>query len=235
MDFTLDKVLMTPHVEIVPGDSGLLDTCLVWYKIHNYGGSPQKVGIRVLLDTYIGANDGVPFTIPGERGFLTKSKEILQKQIPDYIEVVENPDNPNDQGTVVRMGLKGIKLPGVDYLEDIQSMRICRWPVDIGKDVRWSWEMEDMDKDPQNKDSCVVLYWAWQEMNPNEVRQMAFTYGLSKLDISGAGGDDTPPAPTETAMAMSVPGQVLVNSEFVVTAYLWRTKAGQKVSIVLDK
>jgi hypothetical protein len=64
---------------------------------------------------------------------------------------------------------------------------------------------------------------------------MAFTYGLSKLDISGAGGDDTPPAPTETAMAMSVPGQVLVNSEFVVTAYLWRTKAGQKVSIVLDK
>ena len=234
MTFRIEKVVVAQHVEIVPGESGLLDTCLIWYKVKNLSGSPQRVGIRVLLDTYIGANDGVPFTIPGERGFLTTMKEFPQKIIPDYIEVVENPNDINSLGTIVRMQLKGIKLPGVDNLEEIQAMRICRWPVDIGVSVRWEWEMEPMDKVPDAKDSCVALYWAYREMNPGEERQMAFTYGLSKLEISGS--DDKPEAPpdkNETAMAMSEPGSVLMNSEFIVTAYLWRTKPGQNASIVL--
>ncbi len=227
MDFGLEKVNVAQHVEIVPGESGLLDTCLIFYTIKNFGDTPQKVGIRVLLDTYIGANDGVPFTIPGRRGFLTTMEEFPQKVIPDYIEAIENPNDPNDLGTTVRMQLKGLRLPGVPDLEDIEKMRICRWPEN--KDVNWDWEMEPMDKIPETKDSAVALYWAWRMMNPGETRQMAFTYGLSKLEISGGG--DEPPAPTETAMAMSVPNLVSTNSEFVVTAYLWRTKAGQKATL----
>ena len=232
MDFTLEKVIVTQHVEIVPGESRLLDTCLVFYTIRNYGAIPQKVGIRVLLDTYIGANDGVPFTIPGQRGFLTTMKEFPQKEIPDYIEAVEKPEDVNDLGTVVRMGLKGIRLPGVDSIEDIESMRICRWPQN--KDTKWVWEMEPMDFVPTIKDSCVALYWAYRDMDPAETRQMAFTYGLSKLDI-GLTPEEKPPAPGETAMAMSVPTQISTNSEFVVTAYLWRTKAGQKATLNLPE
>ena len=187
MDFTLEKIMVTQHVEIVPGSSGLLDTCLIFYTIRNYGDIPQKVGIRVMMDTFIGANDGVPFTIPdGRRGFLTTMEEFPQKKIPDYIEAIENPNDPNDLGTVVRMQLKGLKLPGVDALEDIETMRICRWPQN--KDARWKWEMEPMDFVPETKDSCVVLYWADRDMNPRtDVRQLAFTYGLSGLDIGGDG------------------------------------------------
>ena len=232
MDFTKENILVTQHVEIVPGDTRLLDTCLVYYTIHNYGDLPQKVGIRFLLDTFIGANDGVPFLIPGRRGFLTTMEEFPQKNIPDYIEAVENPNDVNDLGTVVRMGLKGIRLPGVETIEDIEIMRICRWPQN--KDTRWAWEMEPIDFAPENKDSCVALYWAWREMNPGETRQMAFTYGLSKLEI-GPGVKDAPPAPSETAMALSVPSQISTNSEFVVTAYLWRTKPGQKATLNLPE
>jgi hypothetical protein len=231
MEFRLEKVLVKQHVEIVPGDSGLLDTCLVYYMIKNYGDTPQTVGLRVMMDTYIGANDGVPFNIPGRRGFLTTMDEFDSKQMPAYIEAVENPDDPNNQGTVVRMGLKGIRLPGVDYIEDIQLMRICRWPKAIGNEAGWKWEMEPMDRDPENRDSCVALYWAERLVNPGEVRNMAFTYGLSKLEISGSGAEEAPPAKDETAMAMSVPSQVLTDSDFIVTAYLWRTKPGQKVKL----
>ena len=56
----------------------------------------HKVGIRVMLDTFIGANDGVPFTIPGKKGFVDTKAEFSQKEIPDYIEVIENPDDPEE-------------------------------------------------------------------------------------------------------------------------------------------
>jgi hypothetical protein len=223
MDFTLERVLVRQDVEIVPGDSGLLDTCLVWYTITNHGDTPQVVGIRVMMDTYIGANDGVPFLIPGRRGFLTTMEEFPQKSIPDYVEAVENPDTPGEPGTVARMRLKGIRLPGVPEIEDIETVRVCRWPQ---KDVKWSWTMEPMDKDPENRDSCVALYWKQAWMNPGEVRHMAFTYGLSRSEVGGKvdGGAST--------IALSVPGSVRVDGEFVVTAYLWNTRPGQKVSLI---
>ena len=37
---------------------------MVRYQIENKDTQNHKVGLRFLLDTYIGANDGVPFTIP---------------------------------------------------------------------------------------------------------------------------------------------------------------------------
>jgi hypothetical protein len=224
MDFTLERILVRQDVEIVPGPSGLLDTCLVWYTITNYGKTPQKVGIRVMMDTYIGANDGVPFLIPGRRGLLTTMEEFPQKSIPDYIEAVENPDSPGEPGTIARMQLKGIKLPGVPEIEDIETVRVCRWPQN--KEVKWTWEMEPMDRDPENKDSCVALYWKDDVMNPLEVRHVAFTYGLSKYEVGGKveSGD--------AAIALSVPASVPLNGEFFVTAYLWNTRPGQKVSLI---
>ena len=70
------KVSVTQHVEIVPGQSGRLDTCLIWYHVKNYGESPIRVGVRFMLDTFIGANDGVPFTAPGVKGFIKDMREF---------------------------------------------------------------------------------------------------------------------------------------------------------------
>ena len=75
---------------------------------------PHKVGLRVMLDTFIGANDGVPFTIPGKPGFVDTKADFGEKQIPDYIEAVENPDDPKNPGTVARLGLTDLQLPSVD-------------------------------------------------------------------------------------------------------------------------
>ena len=50
----------------MPGEqSRRLDTCLVRYVIENTDVRSHRVGLRFMLDTFIGANDGVPFTIPG--------------------------------------------------------------------------------------------------------------------------------------------------------------------------
>jgi len=60
----------------------------------------QPIGIRVMMDSFIGKNDGVPFTIPGEKGFVDGMRVISGSAIPDYAEVVENPDDPSNPGTI---------------------------------------------------------------------------------------------------------------------------------------
>lgn len=223
MEFSRERVRVTQHVQIVPGQTGLLDTCLVHYTINNLDTGKHKVGIRVLLDTYIGANDGVPFTIPGRKGFLDTKADYDKKQIPDYIEVIEKPDDPKDPGTVARLGLRNLRLPRTQ-LEDMELLRICRWP---GNRARWDWDADPMNADKENKDSCVVMYWPYLSMNPKDRRDVAFTYGFGTLEIgpAGGGGEAGP------ALALSVPASVPPQTDFVVTAYVWRAKKGDTVKL----
>ncbi|MGH7170365.1 MAG: hypothetical protein ACRELG_08830, partial [Gemmataceae bacterium] len=220
MVFTSENVTVAQHVEVVPGQSGYLDTVLVYYTLKNKDQGKHKVGIRVMLDTFIGANDGVPFTIPGNKGFVNTKAEYSQKKIPDYIEVIENPSDPKNPGTVARMGLR-LKLPRMD-LDDMDKLRICRFP---GQTAGWDWPAESMQagRDEKQGDSCVAMYWPYITMNPKETRHVAFTYGLSALDISEGGGGST--------LALSVPASVQPDSDFVVTAYVWNAKKGDKVKL----
>jgi hypothetical protein len=216
MDFTESKVRVTQHVEIVPGEqSRTLDTCLVWYTVQNLSTVSHKVGLRVMLDTFIGANDGVPFTIPGQPGLLTTKRDFGEKQIPDYVEALERPDL-KDPGTVARLGLKGLKLPGID-LEPIHSMTICRWP---GSTVLW--ELSEKEKQPIDDDSCVFLYWAERPMAPREVRHMAFTYGLGTISVSGA-----------NTLGLTAGGSFRPGGVFTVTAYVKNPTERQKVKLAL--
>jgi hypothetical protein len=219
MDFTGEKVRVKQHVEIVPGQSGVLDTCLVWYQVSNYGDASHTVGLRFMLDTYIGANDGVPFTAPGVTGFIDEKKEFKGDEIPPYLEAVENPDNPDDPGTVARIGLKDLRLPGV-ALEDLDDVKVCRYPG--SSEQLWDVQMKSIKIDPP--DSAVFLYWAEKDMQPKDIRNMAFTYGLSQLDVGGGGN---------AALALSTPGSVSPNTDFVVTAYVYNAAKGDEVQLIL--
>jgi hypothetical protein len=57
-------------------------------------------------------------------------------------------------------------------------------------------------------------------LDPGQTRNVAFTYGLGSLEIGGA-------------LALSVPSSVQPNSEFVVTAYVWDAKKGDKVKLIV--
>jgi hypothetical protein len=222
MKFNKEKVEVTQHVEIVPGQSGLLDTVLVFYTIRNNDEGTHKIAVRLMLDTFIGANDGVPFTIPGKEGFVDTREEFKGKRIPDYIEVIENPNDPKNPGTVARMGLRQIRLPD-RTLEEPEKLLICRFP---GQTAGWDWPVESM-KAPtaQDKpDSCVALYWSYDKLNAGESRNVGFTYGLSSLEIGGAGG---------ASLALSVPSSVPPDSDFVATAYVWNAKKGDKVKLTV--
>ena len=223
----IDKgIKVTQHVEIVRGEqSQKLDTCLVWYKVENYGTAEHKVGVRVMLDTYIGANDGVPFVIPGQKELLTDMRDFSQKEIPDYIEALEHPDL-SAPGTVAHLGLKGITLPKGEP-QPIVRMLICRW---AGSEARW----EPADKRSiegeggEVGDSCVFLYWPDEPMAPNQTRYMAFTYGLGKMATT------TPTEGTgKTQLALTTGGSFRPGGEFTVTSYVKGGAEGQKITLDL--
>ena len=222
MEFTSEKVEVTQLVEIVPGESGYLDTVLVYYTIRNNDEGKHKIGIRAMIDTFIGGNDGVPFTIPGKKGFVDTKADLSAKSIPDYIEVIENPNDPKNPGTVARMGLR-LKLPGIK-LDEMDRLLICRFPGHTaGWDIKPVSMKPDKSGDKKEKpDSCVIMYWPYEIMNPKDTRHVAFTYGLGSLDV---GGSDT--------LALSVPASVLPDSDFVVTAYVWNANKGDKVKLIV--
>src|SRR5262249_51839605 len=88
----------------------------------------------------------------------------------------------------------------------------------------WEVPYEDMDV-AQPKDSCVLLYWAEQKLNRGDTRHVGFTYGLSSLG-SMEGSE---------SLALSVPAVAYENTEFTVTAYVYDSRKGQKVKLVLPE
>jgi hypothetical protein len=44
--------------------------------IDNQSAAAHKVGLRLQLDTLIGGNDGVPFTVPGQPGLIDTSADF---------------------------------------------------------------------------------------------------------------------------------------------------------------
>lgn len=208
-----EKVWVTQEVQIVVGEqTRLYDTCLVRYIVDNKDTVDHQVGLRVLLDTFIGANDGVPFQIPGESKLMETLGKYREKDIPDFLQAMEKAD-PKDPGTVAQLGLK------LANMEPIVRMLICRWP---GSGARWEWEAKAMNDPPdEKKDSCVAFYWDYAKMKPGDRREMGFTYGLGK--VSGAGG----------RIGLAYHGKTQPDGIFTVTAFIKSPDEGQKVSITL--
>jgi hypothetical protein len=216
-----DGAHVTQLVQILPGaQTGQLDTCLVLYTLKNESKVLRKVGLRVLLDTYIGANDGVPFAIPGRPGLLTTPAVFEKDKVPDYVQALERADL-KDPGTVAHLGLNGLQLPRVE-LEPISKLIVCPWESDA---VGWDVKIAAENKDKPIKDTCVVLYWAEKSMDAGEVRHMAYTYGLNPISTPEGAGN----------LALTVGGSFVVGSDFTVTAYVKNPQPGQQVTLTLPE
>lgn len=199
-----ENVFITQEVTIQPGepiptakgDVRPLDTCLVKYKIENRDKSPHSVGLRVLLDTYIGDNDGVPFTLPGEKEMVDTQKDFkTPKEVPDFIQVLERPDLKNP-GIVAQLNLRIS-----DKLEPPGRVSLTHWPGDDKKD-KW-----DVPMAPIRDDSAVALYWEARELRPGQSRELGFTYGLGNVEIG-----------PQFLLGVTVGGQYYVGGELTIVA-----------------
>ena len=219
------KVSFTQIVEIVPGEqSQLLDTCLVRYVIENQDDKPHQVGLRFLLDTFIGDNDGVPFTIPGDSQLCDTMKEFNDKdKMPAFLQALEKEDLENP-GTVARVQLKvGGKIEPPD------RVTLGAWPNhklhnDRCLEQHTLWEVPVLPmKTLTPHDSAVTIYWNEKTLEPGKSREVGFAYGLGQIASGESGGK----------LAVTVGGDFKEGGEFTVTALVKNPAAGEKVTLSL--
>jgi hypothetical protein len=235
------QIEVTQTVEIVVGElSRRYDTCLVSYRIENKDRRPHTVGIRFLLDTYIGENDGVPFTIPNDPALCDTMKEFVGRdQVPDYIQALEKPDLSNP-GTVAHLQFRVSSR-----LESPTRVQLAHWPHhDLvkfdprcrdAKDGNTLWEvplvsmsllhdkgeLEGGGKPP--KDSAVTMYWDPEPLDAGMAREVGFTYGLGNVS-SGEGGG---------RLALTVGGRLVRDAEFTLTALVANPKPGEQLTLTV--
>jgi hypothetical protein len=165
---------VTQRVTLVGGPTTQVpDTLRVDHLLWNRGRRRRKVGLRAMVDTLIGSNDGVPFMVPGRQGLVHLSEDYLAP-VPPYIQAIERPD-PLDPGAVVHMTFRGGDATPPDRLV------IDHWPGSYGpyefyRGPRQSW----------GNDSAVGLYWDL-ELAPGAVRRCTYLYGLGGMSSLSSG------------------------------------------------
>jgi hypothetical protein len=208
------KIAVTQHVELLRGEQSLLlDTCRVSYLIDNRDKKDHKVGVRFLLDTFIGGNDGVPFTIPGATDlcdtWLDLPAQAKDRKVPDFLQALEKPDLAHP-GTIAHVRLK------LENMEPPERVTLGAWPADglrvIDKKANgpltlWDVPVPSM-KTLKPADSAVVIYWKDDALKPGARREVGFEYGLWNLHSQGS------------RLAATVDGVFQPERELTVVAYM---------------
>jgi hypothetical protein len=216
-------VEVTQTVEIVRGEQTLvLDTCRVHYVLENKDDKEHSVGLRFLLDTLTGTNDGAPFILPGAKNLCDTQMEFNDAaKIPGFAYCLENPLALNSPGTVAYLKLK----PG-GKLEGPSRVTFGAWPSAQSGEPRARGEMTMWDvpvfsmRKPRPPDSAAVLYWGEKSLEPGARRDLGFTYGLGYFSSDKEG-----------KLGLFLAGHFQVGRELTVLALVSRPAEGQTVTL----
>lgn len=192
--------------------TGLLDTAKIEYNLSNTDSVSHMVGLRLLLDTMLGQNDGAPFRLQDRA--ITTDTMFYQDEMPDYWQAFDSLSNPQvmAQGT-----LRGgeVTLPHRVYFTNWGSLVDGLWNFDFQprRDFNRAGEFE--------LDSAIALFWDQEPLRPNETRTYVSYYGLGGVTIS----------PGELSVGLtsptSVPADQRHQEAFTITAYIQNNGEGE--------
>lgn len=170
-------VVITQKLSIAPGvTTGRLDTARIEYEVTNEGEQRRSVGLRVVLDTLLGRNDGAPFQVAGEA--VTTDTAFQGERIPDYFQAFDSLADPRvvSQGTLRAFDTT---VPDEVYFSNWGSLAdgIWRFNFEPGRDFSRAGEEFELD-------SAVALYWHEQSLDPGETRTYVTYYGLGGITIA---------------------------------------------------
>jgi len=144
----VDGVLITQTLEIVNNDAtGYKDTVKISYSARNQSTTAKTIGIRIMMDTMLGDNDGAPFKVPS-LGNVTYERELSGNAIPQSWQAFDNLTNPTvfAVGTLYRIG---------DMRPD--KIQFAAWPGVYDSLNSWNYAIDT--STPITGDSAVAIYW----------------------------------------------------------------------------
>ncbi|WP_461371693.1 hypothetical protein [Candidatus Darwinibacter acetoxidans] len=199
--------------------TGLLDTAQIEYHLENTDTETHMVGLRLMLDTMLGANDGAPFRV--EDRALTSDTVYYSQNMPEFWQAFDSLSSPQvmAQGTLRR---SDIVPPDRAYFTNWGSVADAAWNFDFipGRDFTrvGEWEL----------DSAIALFWDPVVLAPGESRSYVTYYGLGGVTI--AAGD--------LIVGLTSPAQVPADSEgfqtFSITAYVENDGEGDALDVVAE-
>lgn len=183
--------------------TGLPDTAQIKYEIKNKGQSERELGLRIMLDTMLGVNDGAPFRI-GAQEILTDY--MLEEDLPIFWQAFDSLSNPRviAQGT-----LKGPMFTPPDriYFSNWGSLADGVWHFNFqpGREFLREGEFE--------LDSAMALYWDPVLLEPGQSLTYVTGYGLGGITL----------VPGLLSLGLTSPAEAEIERAFPVIAYVENT------------
>jgi hypothetical protein len=154
-------------VEYIAGDnSRRIDSVRVDYQLENAGTMERTVGLRVMLDSFIGENDGVPFIVPGREQIVTTPQSFRGEAVPDFIRALEYP-NLVAPGVIADLRLRSEGERPVE-------VTLTHWP---GTGAEWDYNRTAA----FGSDTAIGLYYEPKPLPPGRQRLISFIYGLGTI------------------------------------------------------
>jgi hypothetical protein len=212
MDWSYRDVRVRQSLRLVAGDvSRRVDTVRVSYELTNNGSKTRQVGLRVMLDTLIGDNDGVPFIVPGREGIVTRTLDMSGGEVPDFVRSLERP-SLSSPGVIVDLNLvpqEGEPRPS--------ELLLSHWP---GAEAGWSYPRPASFVD----DTAVAIYYVPRALEPGQTRRIGFGYGLGTISST---------ATRNAQLSLTVGGPIRGGAAFWLVALVNNPRPGQTVKLVL--
>lgn len=210
-----DTVEIIQEIAVVESTTTMLpDTAKIQYTIINRDEKPREVGLRVVIDTMLGENDGNPFRI-GETAIETDTV-FPQEELPEFWQAFDTLSNPRviAQGT-----LKGREATPPDYLyfSNWGTVADHHWDVPLVKarDFTRAGEFE--------LDSAAVYKWEPVTVAPADTCTYVVYYGLGGVTVK----------PGELQLGVTSPAEIplaATEKSYSIIAYVENTGAGPAIN-----
>lgn len=188
-EWKIKRIRVTQILSFVTGPTtGRLDSVKISYTVVNEDASSHKVGVRILLDTLLGKNDGAPFTIPGI-GPLKKERMFQGENVPDIWYAFDNLSKPTvrSQGS---LKLGEVTPPDRVIFANWRRLYDRPWDYKV-KDKTFHGDVSlpvlSFVPVPFVKgglDTAVAVYWDEREIEPGQSVSFSTLYGLYGATIT---------------------------------------------------
>jgi hypothetical protein len=134
-EWSLGKIEVRQTAAIAIGTtSGLPDSIKLTYEIRNIDSVSHEIGVKMVMDTFIGANDNSPFLVP-LNGVVMKERKVTV--VPDYFIGLDSLLEPSVQFQATLLG-PGLAGPESVVFSAPEKLNNSGWdiPVDTTKPMR---------------------------------------------------------------------------------------------------